>query len=221
MVQFTDVEFTYPDRAFAVSIPELAVDDGQHVAIVGPSGSGKSTLVNLIAGALIPQKGSITTCDTKLTGLDDAARRRFRLKRIGMVFQEFSLLEYLNVRDNILLPFRLGALTMPSDANDRADQLAQSVGLDRHLTRYPRQLSFGERQRIAICRALITSPSIVLADEPTGNLDAATTNEVMAILTDRAKASKATLIMVTHNIELLNRFDRTIDVTQFATAAHQ
>ncbi|HNO80024.1 MAG TPA: ABC transporter ATP-binding protein [Phycisphaerae bacterium] len=221
MVQFTNVEFAYPDHAFAMSIPGLSVDDGQHVAIIGPSGSGKSTLVNLIAGALVPQKGSITTCNTKLTGLDDAARRRFRLKHIGMVFQEFALLDYLNVRDNILLPYRLGALAMPADASERADKLAQSVGLDRHLKRHPQQLSFGERQRVAICRALVTAPSLVLADEPTGNLDAATTNEVMTILANCVKASNATLIMVTHNTELMDRFDRTIDVTQFEAAAQR
>ena len=125
------------------------------------------------------------------------------------------------MRDNILLPYRLGALAMPADANERADKLAQSVGLDRHLKRHPQQLSFGERQRVAICRALVTAPSLVLADEPTGNLDAATTNEVMTILANCVKASKATLIMVTHNTELMDRFDRMIDVTQFEAAVQR
>jgi putative ABC transport system ATP-binding protein len=220
MIQFANVEFTYPDQAFTLSIHDLSIDDGEQVAIVGPSGSGKTTLVNLAAGTLVPQQGSIISCDTKLIGLDDAARRRFRLERIGMVFQEFALLDYLSVRDNILLPYRLGALKMSGDARVRAEELAQGVGVSRQLDRYPRQLSFGERQRVAICRALVTSPAIVIADEPTGNLDAATTKEVMTILADRVKQSAATLIMVTHNLELIDRFDRTIDVTQFAVATH-
>ncbi|GJM23670.1 MAG: ABC transporter ATP-binding protein [Phycisphaerae bacterium] len=220
MIQFTNVEFTYPDQAFAMSIPELSIRNGEHVAVVGPSGSGKTTLLALVAGALTPQSGSVTCGERNLSQLDESARRRFRLEHVGMVFQEFALLEYLSVRDNVLLPYRLGALKVSEDSRDRAEELARSVGLDKHLDRYPQKLSFGERQRVAICRALVTSPSIVLADEPTGNLDDTTTDEVMTILINSVRQSSATLIMVTHNRRLLDRFDRTIDVTQFAVATH-
>ncbi len=218
MIQFTNVEFTYPDHTFGLTIQNLSIIDGERVAIVGPSGSGKTTLVKLMSGALIQQRGTIISCDTKLTNLNDRALRQFRLKRIGFVFQEFALLDYLNVRDNILLPCRLGAEPMSPEARDRAEALARSVGLHRHLDRYPQKLSFGERQRVAICRAIVTSPSIVLADEPTGNLDGTTADEVISILDDCVQQSGATLIVVTHNLELTNRFDRTIDVSEFAAA---
>ncbi len=218
MIQFTNVEFTYPNHRFSLSVPDLTIEEGERVAVVGPSGSGKTTLVNLISGELTQQRGTIISCNTKLTDLRDDARRQFRLNRIGFVFQEFALLEYLTVRDNILLPFRLGARELIQADCDRAEELAGSLGIDRHLDRYPRELSFGERQRIAICRAIVTPPSIVLADEPTGNLDGETANEVISILVENVKRSGATLIVVTHNLQLTSRFDRTIDVGAFVAA---
>lgn len=222
MIHFSDVHFSYGDQTFGLTVGDLRVDAGERVAIVGPSGSGKTTLVNLASGVLVPQSGSITTNALQLTACDESRRRRFRLCNIGFVFQEFALLDYLSVRDNIRLPFLLGADShAPTARDEQVAQLADSVGLGRFLDRYPRHLSFGERQRVAICRALIASPKIVVADEPTGNLDPTRSTEVLQILNDHVKQSGATLLMVTHNMGLLDQFDRTIDVTDFAQVTCQ
>ncbi|NOX58736.1 MAG: ABC transporter ATP-binding protein [Planctomycetes bacterium] len=218
MIRFSNVRFQYADQTFGLTIPDLELNQGERVAIVGPSGSGKTTLVYLATGVLRPESGSITVKGSAISSADESTRRQFRIQNIGFVFQEFALLEYLTVRDNILLAYRIGAKATDTEGA-RANELAESVGLKARLDRYPRHLSFGERQRVAICRAMATSPPIIVADEPTGNLDAARSADVVRILSDHVKASNATLVMVTHDATVIGGFDRTIDVTQFAATA--
>jgi putative ABC transport system ATP-binding protein len=168
-----------------------------------------------MAGIRLPQTGTVTTDGVEVTSLDDGARRDFRIRRIGMVFQEFELLEYLTVLDNILLPYRInGSLELNSEVRDRARDLAAQVGLGDKTNRLSTRLSHGEKQRVAVCRALVAEPVLLLADEPTGNLDPNNTQRVLDILLDAANATGATLVTVTHDHELLPKFDRQVDVME-------
>jgi ABC-type lipoprotein export system ATPase subunit len=216
MIEITDMHFRYDEGDFRLSVPGLRVEDGERVAVVGPSGSGKTTLLNLIAGIARPQSGEIVTAGHKLAVLDDGATRNFRIENIGLVFQEFELLEYLDVLDNVLLPYRINSsLKLDAAVRQRAVDLLESVGIGDMLDRYPDQLSQGERQRVAVCRALLVNPALLLADEPTGNLDPANKGRVLDILIDYANENDATLVTVTHDSDLLGRFGRVIDFREF------
>jgi putative ABC transport system ATP-binding protein len=158
----------------------------------------------------------VKTCGVDLTALQDAARRDFRIANVGLVFQDFALLDYLNVLDNILLPYRIsGALRLDSSVRSRAQQLATAVGLGDMLSRRPTQLSQGERQRIAVCRAIIANPRLLLADEPTANLDPANATLVLDALEGYATEHSATLVVVSHDRDVLARFGSTTDVSGF------
>jgi putative ABC transport system ATP-binding protein len=223
MIELRGLHFSYPGSEFALSVGEFAVAAGETVAIVGPSGSGKTTLLNLIAGIALPDEGDIRVAGQSLSRQGDSARRSFRIGRIGMVFQGFELLDYLNVMDNILLPLRIGAgMKVTQQARERAAWLADHVGIGNKLMRFPGQLSQGERQRVAVSRALLLQPPLVLADEPTGNLDPSNKARVLDLLLDYVADNAATLLTVTHDRELLSRFDRVLDirdVNQWSEAA--
>ena len=216
MIELKDLRFRYPGSEFSLVVPALRVARGERVAVVGPSGSGKTTLLNVIAGISLPAAGSVRVDGEDVAALDDGARRALRVRRVGLVFQELELLEYLSALDNVLLPYRIHpALRLEPGVCDRAVALAERLGIGQVLGRLPRRLSQGERQRVAVCRALVTAPSILLADEPTGNLDPANKGRVVDALFAIAKESGATLLTVTHDHDLLPRFDRTIDVKAF------
>jgi putative ABC transport system ATP-binding protein len=220
MISISDLRFRYHEGEFELNVPSLTVETGETVAVIGPSGSGKTTLLHLMAGIRLPQGGKVTTDDVEVTGLDDGARRDFRIRRIGMVFQEFELLEYLSVLDNILLPYRInGSLTLDREVRDRAASIAEQVGIADKLNRLSTKLSHGEKQRVAVCRALIAEPVLLLADEPTGNLDPTNTQKVLDILLDAADATGATLVTVTHDHDLLPRFDRSVNVMDLIDVA--
>ncbi len=216
IIQIADLEFRYGEGDFALRIPELLVERGEKVAVIGPSGSGKTTLLNLIAGIATPQRGRVVTEGVELTALDDSRRREFRIRNIGLVFQEFELLEHLSVLDNVLLPYRINpSLRLEPPVRRRAATLAERVGVADKLGRFAHRLSQGEKQRAAVCRALITEPELLLADEPTGNLDPTNKGRVLEILFDYAEERGATLLTVTHDHDLLTRFGRVIDFKQF------
>jgi ABC-type lipoprotein export system ATPase subunit len=220
MIRLTDLEFRYREGEFALRIPELAVSRGERVAVIGPSGSGKTTLLHLIAGIATPADGRVETGGVEVTALDDAARRDFRIHRVGLVFQEFELLEYLSVLDNVLLPYRINpSLRLDAGVRRRATALAERVGIGDKLDRLATRLSHGERQRAAVCRALVTEPELVLADEPTGNLDPGNKGRVLDILFDDADERGTTLLTVTHDRDLLDRFGRVIDFKSFHASA--
>ena len=216
MISFENVTFHYRDGNFRLTVPRFQVGSGATVAVVGPSGSGKTTLLNLAAGILIPDSGQVRTNEVEVSSLSESARRDFRVSNIGLVFQEFELLEHLSVLDNILLPCRISArVALSQNLRDRATQLAREVGLGDKLRRFVRKLSQGERQRVAICRALLLEPPLLLCDEPTGNLDPINKQHVLEILFDYASRSGATVLAVTHDHGLLDRFVETFDVGQF------
>ncbi len=216
MIRITGLRFRYRGSDFRLHVPDLTIGRGASVAFTGPSGSGKTTLVNLIAGIHTPGAGRVIVDGVDVHALGDSARRQFRISRLGMVFQEFELIEYLDVLDNILLPYRIGsALKLDPSVRRRAEMLAATVEIADKLRRYVRRLSHGERQRVAICRALLTRPGLVLADEPTGHLDPANKMHVLDLLFDCAREADATLVVITHDHELLDRFDRVLDFRQF------
>jgi putative ABC transport system ATP-binding protein len=213
MIHIRDLQFAYDQGEFCLQVDELSVGAGERVAWTGPSGSGKTTLLHLVAGIVRPSAGQVTSCEVELSGLPESARRDFRIANVGLIFQDFALLEYLSVLDNILLPYRINrSLRLDSPARERAQQLATEMGLAQFLTRRPTRLSQGERQRVAVCRALVANPKLVLADEPTANLDADNAAGVLDALDQHAKRQGATLVVVTHDRDLLSRFDRSIDV---------
>jgi putative ABC transport system ATP-binding protein len=218
--QLEEVSYQYPGAdGFALRVPSLRVDRGECVACVGASGCGKTTLINLMAGVLVPDSGRVVLGDVVLSGLSESRRRAERIRRIGMVFQEFELLEYLSAFNNIVLPYRLsGALGPVSSVRGRARELAGSLGVSHVLRRRPGRLSQGERQRVAVCRALVTGPELIIADEPTGNLDPGNADGVIDLLIESARDSRAAMLVVTHNHKLLDRFDRVIHLDDLAGA---
>lgn len=217
VIKVENVTFAYKVGGFRIDVPELEVAAGERVAMIGPSGLGKTTLLHLLAGVLVPSAGRIVVDGIDVSGLSREDRQDYRALRMGMVFQEFELLAYLDVIDNVLLPYRISpVLTLNDETRERATSLVQEVGLDGKQRRYPGHLSQGERQRIAVCRALVTKPVILLGDEPTGNLDPANRDHIMDTLWRYSDETEAPLVVVTHDHELLARFDRTIDVRELS-----
>ncbi len=194
---------------------ELTFQSGSKTAVIGPSGFGKTTLLNLISGIYTPQQGSVAVNGKKVNEMADSKRRTFRLRHIGFIFQDFKLLDYLKVKDNILLPFRINkSQTLNNSIRKRAKEIASLLNIEDKLNKYPNKLSQGERQRVAICRALLNDPSIILADEPTGNLDPDNKQKIMRVLFDYVNDRGSSLITVTHDHELLRDFDRIVDFKQ-------
>ncbi|HET7460247.1 MAG TPA: ABC transporter ATP-binding protein [Longimicrobium sp.] len=190
----------------AVRNVSFRVDDGETVAIVGPSGSGKTTLLGLLAGLDRPTSGSVSIDGTDLGGLSEDARARLRRERIGFVFQSFQLIPTLTARENVEVPLQLRG----ERSNGRADELLARVGLAGREHHFPAQLSGGEQQRVAIARAFVHEPRILFADEPTGNLDAATGQRVIDLLMELNREVGTTLVLVTHDLDLAGRARRVI-----------
>ena len=222
-IQVSNLEFSYtPGSGFRMFIPHLQIAPRECVAIVGPSGSGKTTLLNLLAGTLIPASGEIYVAGQRLDDMAEGARRRFRIDRIGQVFQAFELLEYLSVRENILLPHLIDPAGRASgDLEQRIQTLLKSVGLDDKANKRPGELSHGERQRVAVCRAMLNHPQLLLADEPTGNLDQANKQNVVELLIRQAREHESMLLMVTHDHSMLEAFERVIDFSQLVSLQPQ
>lgn len=216
MIDIQSLTFAYPSGDFQLYIPELTIDHGEKIAFVGPSGSGKTTLLNIVSGILIPSNGSIVVDNESVSGLTDTARRNFRISNIGFIFQDFGLLDYLDVRDNILHPYRItDTLQLNNDVQGRAELLAEQMGIADKLQRHPADLSHGERQRVAICRALLPGPKVILSDEATGNLDPKNKQHILKLIFDSVESHDATLLAVTHDQELLSYFDRVVNFQDF------
>ncbi len=228
MIEFRDVSFRYQGgvtrtssatgfSGFAMHIQTLVVDRGERIALVGPSGSGKTTLLSLVAGILRPESGTVFVDDLEFSRLGDTAIRQFRIDRIGQVFQSFELLDYLSIIENVMLPWYIGqgsqkVGSQKMESRCRAHELLEGVGLASRANDRPDQLSQGELQRVAVCRAMLNHPPLLLADEPTGNLDQVNKQMVVDLLIQQAQQQDSTLLMVTHDQSLLGRFDTVLDI---------
>jgi putative ABC transport system ATP-binding protein len=210
VVEARDLERQYGEGATAVHAlrgVSLEVTGGQLVAVMGPSGSGKSTLMHILAGLDKPTSGTVTIAGTEITGLDDAEMTRLRRDHIGFVFQFFNLLPMLTAEENVLLP-----LSIAGEKPDQAwlEQLLAKTGLSDRRKHRPSELSGGQQQRVAIARALVTKPTILFADEPTGNLDSKTGGEILELLRDSARDYNQTIVMVTHEARAAAIADRVL-----------
>ena len=188
---------------------DLSVQKGEFVAIVGTSGSGKSTLLHMLGGLDRPTSGTVTVDGRELSALKDEALTIFRRRKIGFVFQNYNLVPVLNVRENIILPIQLDG-NQPDKAY--VAQIIETLGLESKLQNLPGNLSGGQQQRVAIARALAAKPAIILADEPTGNLDSATSQDVMGLLKVTSEKFSQTVVMITHNEEIAQMADRIIRI---------
>ncbi len=208
-----DVHVTLPSRAGPVHIlrgVDLDVTEGEAIAVVGRSGSGKSTLLMVIAGLERASRGNLQVAGADLNALNEDQLARLRAAKIGIVFQSFHLVPTMTALENVALPLEF---LDRSDAFEAARAALQEVGLSHRESHFPGQLSGGEQQRVALARALAPRPSLILADEPTGNLDATTGAEVMELLFALKERSGATLLLITHDVALAKRCDRTVTMT--------
>ncbi|WAW14501.1 ABC transporter ATP-binding protein [Peptostreptococcus equinus] len=187
----------------------LKINEGEFVVIMGPSGSGKTTLLNIIAGIDTPTSGSILINEIDLKDKNKSSLARYRRRDIGIIFQQYNLIRVLTVRENIELQVRLD--NKKPDKED-VDNLMDSIGLKKLENKFPDQLSGGEQQRVAIARALAANPILLLADEPTGNLDSKTSNEILKIIKNISRNNKQTIIMITHDINVADYADRIINI---------
>lgn len=192
----------------AINNLDIRIDDGELVAITGKSGSGKTTLLNILGGLDKATGGSVCYDDTDITKLADTALADFRLNKIGFVFQFYDLIPELTAKENILLPSKL-AKKGKTDISDTVKKL----GVENLLGRYPSELSGGQQQRVAIARALVNDPSVLLCDEPTGNLDVSTGNDVLSLLINLNRNDKRTIVIVTHDNQLAEKCDRIIRIS--------
>jgi putative ABC transport system ATP-binding protein len=215
MIQLVNVSKNYgageAEVVHALKHLNLSIERGERVALMGPSGSGKSTFLNLICGLDEPSTGSIKIDGVELCNLGDDARTRARREKIGMIFQTFNLLPTLTAIENVSLPLRLQGLGR-RETEARAAKILERVGLKRRETHRPDEMSGGERQRVAIARALVFRPPLLLADEPTGNLDTATGEEILDLLEVLHREFNSTLLLVTHNEVAAQRCDRILTI---------
>ncbi len=213
MIELSKVSKQFDGKRVVVALDsvDLAIQKGEMVSLVGPSGSGKSTLLNLIGGLDTPSGGQITIDGERLSGLSDDGLTRVRRDKIGFIFQFFNLLPTLSCVENVSLPLHLRGWSRKK-ADERSRELLELVKLGHRLEHQPDELSGGERQRVAIARALSIFPPILLADEPTGNLDSTTGSEILALIHDVHQSLGATVLMVTHDRGVAESCQRTISL---------
>lgn len=197
------------NKVVALDNVSFSVEKGEFVSIVGASGSGKSTLLHLLGGVDRPTSGKVLINDTDIFKMNDDELAIFRRRQVGLIYQFYNLIPILNVRENITLPLELDSKKV---SDEEVDNLIKMLGLDKRSKHLPNELSGGQQQRTSIARALITRPAIVLADEPTGNLDSKASEEIVSLLKKSNKEMKQTIIMITHNLELAKVADRIIEI---------
>lgn len=220
LIQLKGLDKTYetPAGAFAaLRGVDLTIDSGEFVAIVGKSGSGKSTLLNMVGGIDRPTAGSVDVGGASIAGMSENQLARWRGRHVGLVFQFFQLLPTLTVAENVMLPMDFAAMFPPAERRGRALRLLERVGVADQADKLPSALSGGQQQRVAIARALANEPPVILADEPTGNLDSATARDVLALLRGMASAG-TTVVIATHEREIGSVVDRTVHIADGTVA---
>lgn len=216
ILSLKDVRFSWPGRApFQLHVPSLTLNTSETVLLLGKSGSGKSTLLSLICGTIIAGSGQVSVAGENIASLTAGNRDRFRAEHIGLVFQQFNLLPFATVQDNILLPLQFAPQRRKrvTDVTGEAKRLCQDLGLpDDVMTARAADLSVGQQQRVAAARALIGTPPLIIADEPTSSLDAATQATFLELLFGQSRAHGMTVLMVSHDARLSEQFDRVIKI---------
>ncbi len=220
-LRLAEVAFAWPGRGgFRIDCPAFELARGESVLLLGASGSGKSTLLSLICGIIAADRGRVEVAGTDLGGLRPGARDRFRAEEIGVIFQQFNLLPYASVADNICLPLRFAPArrARAGDPRGEALRLCSALGLPEGLAAAPAgRLSVGQQQRVAVARALIGSPPLIVADEPASSLDAAAQDSFLALLFAQAAEAGSALLMVSHDDRIAARFDRVVRLSDIAT----
>ncbi len=214
LIEFRSLTKTYLEGESVRSVltdVNASIMPGEFVVLLGPSGSGKSTLLNLISGIDVPTSGEIIVDGVDISRLSERNRTLYRRRNIGLVFQFFNLIPTLNVRENLLLPLELNGIKSDADT-DRVSDLLEAVGLSDRARSFPDRLSGGEQQRVAIARALVHQPKLLLADEPTGNLDGETGRAVMDTLVSLVRRNGGTMLVVTHSREVVELADRVLGI---------
>ncbi len=222
MLRLTDIQKSFVDPTGKslriLDIPRFSVAAGEQVVLVGRSGCGKTTLLHTIAGISQPDRGTVEIDGTNIVKLSEAQRDRFRALKLGYVFQTFNLLPGFTAYENVLLAMSFSGQKVN---RERAKQLLEQVGLGQRLTHRPPQLSVGEQQRVAVARALANQPKLILADEPTANVDAANQQQIIDLLRERCAADRIALILVTHTPEVAQQFDRVENLEDLNQAVAQ
>lgn len=212
-LELRNVSFAYPGVVTMSAVlrgVDLLVSAGEQVAIIGESGSGKSTLLHLAGGLERPTSGTVRLAGEDMGGLNEQARTLLRQRRLGIVFQAFHLIPTLTALENVALPLELAGRLGVREAREAARERLRAVGLETKLERFPEQLSGGEQQRVAIARAVVHQPALILADEPTGNLDSRTGEAVFGLLVEQVRETRCALLMVTHSEAIARRMDRVL-----------
>ncbi len=206
MLSLTDIKHRYGDDT-VLDLPSLEAEQGSHHLILGHSGSGKTTLLHILAGLRKPSEGSVIVADQELEALSGHSLDRFRGRNIGIVFQRMHLLATLSIEDNLLMAPYLADL---SQGRDRIREVLATLDMEHKVSAFPHELSHGQRQRIAIARAVMNHPKVLLADEPTASLDDDRAEKVLALLVDQARANNATLVVATHDWRIVDHFEHTL-----------
>lgn len=225
VIHLQNVRFRWPGQdEDLLHIPELLVHKGEHLFIQGPSGSGKTTLLNLLTGINLPDSGTVTVLETALENLGGTRRDQFRADHLGVIFQQFNLLPYLSLKENVQLPCGFSARKRKNagDMNATAQRLLTQLSIPESLFNQPvSKLSVGQQQRTAVARALIGSPEIVIADEPTSALDSNNRDRFMELLFQETEDQGSTLIFVSHDLQIAERFPHVVDLNQINQARQQ
>ncbi len=216
MLELTELikDYRNPDGQLTtvLALPQLKVADREQVALAGPSGSGKTTLLHLVAGLATPTGGAIYLDGVRVDMLSGAERDRWRARNIGYIFQNYNLLNSLDVLENILVAMAFARIIPPKRQRSRADELLEAVGLTTRRRHHPRQLSGGEQQRVAVARALVNQPRLILADEPTASLDRENSAKVLELLVGLAGSHASMVILATHDPTIRERFERVVEL---------
>ena len=221
MFELKNIEMTYEDNGTkinALKLKNLKVKDGEKVAFIGSSGCGKTTLFNLISGMITPTKGNVIVEDIDITTLRENERDLFRANHIGYIFQDFNLFPDFTVLQNVVLPMSFSKRYSKNEMEKEALNMLKRVGLESKKDQKVKTLSGGEKQRVAIARSIVNKPNVILADEPTGNLDFKNGAKIMELILQIAKEEKATLLVITHNNSQLELFDRSENIEELNEA---
>lgn len=212
-IHIHQLKFHWLRQQTLLDISSFTVDRGEHLFLYGPSGSGKTTLLNLLAGVILPQQGQVNILGQDLCKLSGHRRDRFRARHIGVIFQQFNLIPYLSVIDNVLLANHFAKVNSGAAATTRAIQLLESLNLDQSLhRRRATELSVGQQQRVAVARALLCEPELLIADEPTSSLDSDSRDRFLQLMFEAADTCNSSVVFVSHDRGLQNHFDRCMDI---------